>query len=248
MADRGALPSRARWLAALERAIGHAFRDGALLEQALTHRSYLNETVEALHDNERLEFLGDAVIGFVAGEHLYRALPEEPEGVLTALRAALVREETLASFAAALDLGAGLWLGRGEEATGGRERSTVLCDAFEALVGAVYLDGGLAPAAALVEARIAPELERVLVDRRHHDARSVFQERVQATHQQTPHYETVDVEGPDHERRFTVEARVGERTAGRGSGRSKAEAARRAALDALARMELGTSGNPGDSA
>lgn len=239
MAEPGAGEARA-WRAALQARIGHAFADPSLLEQALTHRSFLNETSDAsARDNERLEFLGDAVVGFVVGDHLYRALPDEPEGVLTALRAALVREATLAGFARGLDLGAGLRLGRGEDASGGRDRPAVLCDAFEALVGAVFLDGGLAPAAELVRDRVVPELERVLAERRHRDARSELQERVQAALQRTPAYRTVAEEGPDHERSFTVEVMVDGRVLGRGSGRSKAEAARLAALEALEGPALG---------
>jgi len=240
---------RAVWLVTLQAAVGHAFEDLALLDQALTHRSYLNETDDpAARDNERLEFLGDAVLGFVAGEHLYRALPDEPEGVLTALRAALVRETTLARFARQLALGEGLRLGRGEESTGGRDRAAVLGDAFEALIGAVYVDGGLAPAARLIEAHVVPELARVIAERRHHDARTEFQERIQAVLRQTPSYRTVDIEGPHHDRRFTVEVLVGERPYGRGSGRSKAEAARLAALAALERIEREGLDEPEDPA
>jgi len=223
--------------AALEAAIGHAFAAPALLEQALTHRSFLNETDDpAARDNERLEYLGDAVLGFVAGDHLFRALPDAPEGVLTALRAALVREATLAAFARRLGLGPALRLGRGEEATGGRERASVLCDAFEAVVGAVYLDGGLQAAAALLARFLEPELERVRAERRHRDARSELQELVQGARRETPRYATIEEAGPDHARRFTVEVAVGERVLGQGTGPSKAEAARRAALEALARL------------
>lgn len=231
------MPDRAdAELAALERRIGHAFARPELLRRALTHRSYLNETEELdVRDNERLEFLGDAVIGFLVGQQLFRDLPEAREGELTALRAALVRERALAGFARALGLGPLLRLGKGEDASGGRGRPAVLCDAFEALVGALYLDGGLEAAQALLAPLAAPELARVREERRHRDARSEFQEAVQARWQVTPRYETVGESGPDHDKRFQVRVCVEDRPWGLGEGRSKADAARAAARDALAR-------------
>ncbi len=223
-------------LAALETAIGIAFRDRRLLRTALTHRSYLNEVAQAdTADNERLEFLGDALVDFVAADHLYRHLPEAREGTLTTLRAALVRESALAGFARAIGLGGYLRLGRGEEASGGRTRPTLLCDAFEALVGAIYLDHGLAMVERFVVHFIEPELEAVLARAGDRDAKSLFQELAQRAWQTTPRYVTVSASGPDHAKSFVVQVLVGDTVWGEGTGSSKAEAAQAAAAAALER-------------
>ncbi len=220
----------------LEAQLGAAFADRRLLLMALTHRSYLNETGRAgAEDNERLEFLGDALIDFVTGDYLYRRLPEAREGELTTLRAALVCEPALAGFGRALDLGAYLRMGRGEIAGGGRGRQTLLCNAFEALVGAVYLDQGFATAEALVMRFLTPELESMLQRQRLKDAKSRFQEYAQRVWQTTPRYVTVGASGPDHAKSFVVEVTVGATTWGRGEGRSKALAAQLAAQEALER-------------
>lgn len=209
-------------LAALETAIGIAFRDRRLLRTALTHRSYLNEVAQAdTADNERLEFLGDALVDFVAADHLYRHLPEAREGTLTTLRAALVRESALAGFARAIGLGGYLRLGRGEEASGGRTRPTLLCDAFEALVGAIYLDHGLAMVERFVVHFIEPELEAVLARAGDRDAKSLFQELAQRAWQTTPRYVTVSASGPDHAKSFVVQVLVGDTVWGRVPGRRR---------------------------
>jgi ribonuclease-3 len=215
------------------------FRDPSLLARALTHRSYLNEHPEvALEDNERLEFLGDAVLDFVVGAWLYNRFPELREGRLTSLRAALVRTDTLAEFAVQAGLPAELRLGRGEADSGGRARQSLLCNAFEAAIGALYIDQGLDAVRAFLQTLLPDEVERVMTDERDRDAKSVLQEWCQAKHGRTPRYHTVRAEGPDHARQFTVEVRIGEQVVGRGVGPSKQIAAQAAASDALARLDV----------
>jgi ribonuclease-3 len=215
-----------------------AFKDPALLQRALTHRSYLNEHPgEALESNERLEFLGDAVISLISAQYLYNRFPEMQEGPLTRLRAALVRRDGLAGFAKQLGLPERLLLSRGEEESGGRSRPALLCDAFEALVGALYLDQGFAAAKAFVEPLLAGAVAALLAEERYKDARSELQELTQARFQVTPQYRTVAESGPDHAKEFVVEVTVAGRPCGRGQGHSKQIAALRAAADALARFE-----------
>ncbi len=218
-------------------AFGWTWHDPALLQAALTHRSYVNEHADAGDDNERLEFLGDAVLGYVVGERLFRAAPAADEGELTRLRAAIVCQASLARFAARLGIGDQLRLGRGEAAGGGRQRPALLCAAFEAVLGAAYLDGGLAACGAILDPLLAPELSRAALARRGKDARSQFQERVQARWKVTPRYEVTGQLGPDHAKRFVVEVRVGDRTWSRGEGRSKSEAAQAAAEAGLAALD-----------
>lgn len=215
------------------------FRDLSLLTRALTHRSYLNEHPEvSLEDNERLEFLGDAVLDFVVGAWLYNRFPELREGRLTSLRAALVKTDTLAGFAAAVGLPAQLRLGKGETESGGRARQSLLCNAFEATIGALYLDQGLDAVRAFLQKLLPDEVERIITDERDRDAKSVLQEWSQAKHGRTPRYHTVHAEGPDHARSFTVEVKIGEQIVGRGVGPSKQIAAQAAASDALARLDV----------
>jgi ribonuclease-3 len=222
--------------AELETALGVRFDDPGLLLTALTHSSYLNEVAQPdTGDNERLEFLGDALVDFVAGSFLYRRLPDAREGELTALRAALVCESALAVYGARLGLGRYLRLGRGEEASGGRERPAILCDTFEALVGALFLDRGLSEAEAFVMGFFEPELESVLSRQRIKDEKSLFQELAQRKWQITPQYRTLAESGPDHDKRFVVAVSVADEVWGIGEGRSKAVAAREAAHAALDR-------------
>jgi ribonuclease-3 len=226
-------------LTAAEQALNLTFADKTLLQRALTHRSYLNENPEyPLEDNERLEFLGDAILDFITGEYLYHRFPEMAEGQLTNLRSALVRTEKLAEFAVTLDLGQYLFLGRGEEDTGGRERMAILCDAFEALIGALYLDQGVEPARQFVLHIIEPALETTLAAAAEKDAKSRLQEVSQSYYQVTPTYRTVKEQGPDHAKEFTVEAVIDNKSYGQGKGFSKqtaAQAAAQQALEALAK-------------
>lgn len=216
------------------------FKDLSLLQRALTHRSYLNEHAEqSFEDNERLEFLGDAVLDFIAGAWLYHRFPEMDEGQLTRLRAGLVRTETLARFAQQFELGETLLLGKGEDESGGRTRRKNLCGAFEALVGAMYLDQGLETARAFAEPLLSPALDEILQSSSDKDAKSLFQEWGQATFGQTPLYRTVATDGPDHAREFTVEVLIGSTVVGRGTGHSKQVAAQAAARHALDAIETG---------
>ena len=217
-----------------ERALNLTFTDKAILQRALTHRSYLNENPDyPLEDNERLEFLGDAILDFIAGEYLYHRFPEMTEGYLTNLRSALVRTERLAYFAADLNLGEYLFLGRGEEESGGRKRPAILCDAFEAVVGAIYLDKGLDTTRQFIYNVIEPALQEILASNSNKDAKSQLQEMAQSHYQLTPTYRTVKEQGPDHAKEFTVEAVIGDKTYGRGKGFSKQSAAQAAAQQAL---------------
>lgn len=224
-------------ISSIEAALNLTFHDKALLRRALTHRSYINENPDyLLEDNERLEFLGDAVLDFVTGEYLYHHFPEMAEGRLTNLRSALVRTERLAQFALDLKLGDHLFLGRGEEESGGRERLAILCDAFEALLGALYLDSGLDTTREFIYKIIEPALQDILSLDTAKDAKSRLQELAQSHFRITPTYRTVKEQGPDHAKEFTVEAVIGDKIYGQGQGFSKqtaAQAAAEQALDAL---------------
>jgi ribonuclease-3 len=224
-------------LSAREKILNLNFEDKTLLLRALTHRSYLNESPDfILEDNERLEFLGDAILDFLTAEYLYHRFPEMREGELTSLRAALVRTEALARLARKIDLGRCLYLGHGEEAGGGRQRPAVLCGAFEALVGALYLDQGLTAIDTFIKPLFEPEIERILADDLDKDPKSLLQELSQAELEITPRYRTAGESGPDHAKEFVVEAMIGGRTYGQGVGRSKQAAARAAAQDALDKL------------
>lgn len=220
-----------------EQIIGVTFRDRALLEQALVHRSYLNENPDfALPSNERLEFLGDAVLGLVVAEKLYHEFPQLSEGKMTKLRAALVRQETLASLAASLSLGGYLRLGWGEEVSGGRSRQTNLARAFEAVIGAIFLDQGFGVAADSILRLFGDQLRRITEGRLTTDYKSRLQEVVQAEQRLTPVYRMVEASGPDHDKRFVVEVMVGDTVIGRGAGKSKRMAEEEAARSAIERL------------
>ncbi len=222
----------------LEENLNLSFQDRSILERALTHSSYINENPDsALVDNERLEFLGDAVLDFVVGAYLYERFPKMQEGELTSLRAALVRSSTLADFSRQLEVGPFLRLGLGEEENGGRERTPLLCAAFEAVIGAVYLDQGLEAVRQVVEPLIAPTLADIQEKSLHKDAKSEFQVWAQARFNTTPHYEVITESGPDHAKTFAVRVMVGLDVWGTGSGKSKQAAAQCAAREALAQIE-----------
>jgi ribonuclease-3 len=224
----------------LEQQLGVEFNDSSLLLRALTHRSFLNENPGlALEDNERLEFLGDAVLDFLVGAYLYNRFPEVDEGELTMLRAALVRTNTLAGFAGRLGVGDLLRLGYGEAESGGRTRAPLLCAAFEAIVGALYLDQGMDAVREWLEPLLEPAVEETLAASAHRDAKSEFQIWSQAELLATPSYEVISAEGPDHDKVFTVAVIVEGRLWGIGHGSSKQTAAQRAAASALRRVEEG---------
>lgn len=229
------LPSSHR-VGGLEKSLGIQFNDPEILREALTHRSYLNEADVASQSNERLEFMGDAVLGLISTDYLFHRFGQLEEGELTNLRSALVRTETLARFAQEINLGQYLFLGRGEEMSKGRQRAGGLACAFEALIAAIYEDQGYEAARSFVMRFLESELEDVVVGRKHRNAKSMLQELVQARMQQTPTYHLVDESGPDHAKSFTVEVRVGNRVLGRGHDRSKRGAEQIAAEKALARI------------
>jgi len=227
-------------LSLLQTALGLKFKDPSLLQQALVHRSYLNEAhLPAPESNERLEFLGDAVLGLIVSHKLYSDFPDLSEGELTQLRSSLIRWETLAQIAERLSLGDYLLLGRGEKLTGGQERPSNLASAFEAIVGAALVDSGLAKTRAFVLRSLKPELARLTAGKVALDSKSRLQQLVQTRWQTTPSYRTVAAEGPDHAKVFTVEAMVGDRALGLGQGRSKKEAETKAAQEALEAIEAG---------
>ncbi|PJF40720.1 MAG: ribonuclease III [Phototrophicales bacterium] len=213
------------------------FNDTTLLETALTHRSFANEQDDLqIEHNERLEYLGDAVLDLIIGELLFVNFPDMREGELTRLRAALVRTEALAEIAIAIGLGEYLRMGKGEEASGGKDRPTNLCAAFEAVIGAMYLDQGLEAVREFAIPHFEPLLERVLADASDKDARSRLQEWSQAEYGVTPKYQTIDENGPDHAKEFTIEVSIDGQVIATGTGRSKqagAQAAAQAALDQL---------------
>lgn len=216
------------------RQAGLEIQDMRLLTRALTHRSYVNENPEVAEDNERLEFLGDAALDFLIGAWIFRRFPELDEGGLTRLRSALVRTEQLARFAQEIHLGEALFLGHGEDASGGRERPALLCNAFEALIGALYIDSGFPAVEAFMEPHLDAAVADILDESLLVDARSRLQMWAQAEMGETPVYHTLEENGPDHERVFLVEVRVQGISRGRGRGHSKQEAAKRAAENALA--------------
>ena len=218
--------------------LGLKFSDMLLLNRALTHRSFLNEHPEAVEDNERLEFLGDAVLDFLVGAWLYNHFPEMSEGELTRMRSALVRTETLAEFARLINLGATIRLGRGEEDGGGRERSAILCNMFEALIGALYIESGLGTVREFVEPMLETAADEVLNLHNEHDAKSRFQEWAQSQSLGTPYYRTTAADGPDHAKIFEIEVVVDGLGYGRGVGHSKQSAAQAAAHQALVDLGL----------
>ena len=215
----------------LEEKIGYQFRDRKLLKQAMCHSSYANERhMDRLLNNERLEFLGDAVLELITSEFLYQSYPKMPEGEATRTRASIVCEQTLSLCARELGLGAFLLLGKGEDLTGGRERDSVTSDAMEALLGAIYLDGGFANAKEFVLNFILNDIEHKKL---FFDSKTILQEEIQGETTESLHYELIREEGPDHNKRFMVHACLGEQVIGIGSGRTKKAAEQEAAYRAL---------------
>ena len=219
----------------LEEKLGYEFRDPALLENALTHSSCANESRGRRQSNERLEFLGDSILGMVVADHLYRNHPDLPEGELTRTRAALVCEDSLVEVAEALHRGEYLHLGKGEEAGGGRKRPSIQADAVEAVLAAVYLDGGIGSARKIVQQYIlCREVEGLTSPR---DYKTALQELVQRESGQVLKYRLTGEEGPDHDKRFFVEVDLNGEVAGRGKGHSKKEAEQMAAKAAIAKLK-----------
>ncbi len=226
--------SKPRSIEDLHASLGITFSDTALLRQALVHRSYLNEAAaEDVESNERMEFLGDAVLGLVVSDKLYRDYPALSEGHLSQIRALLVRWDALARAAERIHLGDFLILGKGEELSGGRRRPSNLAGALEALIGAAFLDGGMARAKKLLLNLLKPDFEEIAAGGITADSKSELQHVAQTRWRQIPHYALISSEGPDHAKLFTVEVSVGEQVMGRGQGRSKKQAELNAARQAL---------------
>ena len=214
-----------------EKVIGYHFTNQGLLRQALTHSSYAHEHhMKPLADNERLEFLGDAVLELVSSEFLYRSYPNDPEGNLTKTRASLVCEPTLAFCTSEIHLGDYLYLGKGEDMSGGRKRKSILSDALEAVIGAIYLDGGFANAKEFVLRFILTDIEHKQL---FYDSKTILQEVVQGSRSEELHYRLVREEGPDHDKSFVMEALIGDEVIGRGMGHTKKAAEQEAAYHAL---------------
>ena len=222
-------------LTKLEQGLGYTFRNKALLENALTHSSYANENRERhLPDNERLEFLGDSILGFVVAEYLYRNFPDKPEGELTRIRADLVCERNRAEAAATVELGSYLLLGHGEEQGGGRKRDSIVSDAMESVIAASFMDGGFAAAKEIIDRLILSNIPKGRP--RNFDYKTAFQELVQRKKDQQIHYELTGESGPDHDKHFEVEVLLNGKAVGHGVGSSKKraeQAAAEAAIEAL---------------
>jgi len=228
----------------LEAVLGYRFADRGLLEQALRHASWCNEhATEKLEDNERLEFLGDAVLDLVVGHQLMKRFPQLREGELSVTRAQVVSETGLSDVAGLLGIGAWLVLGKGEEKSGGRGKPSILADCFEALVAAVYLDGGFDAAREMVERLLAQRIENVEF-KGFYDFKTRLQETAQARLKATPTYRVVSELGPDHDKRFVVAVTIGDEEWARAVGKSKKEAEQMAAAEAHFRLEGSDLGKP----
>lgn len=221
----------------LENTIGYHFRDQGKLRLALTHSSYANERKsEGLISNERLEFLGDSVLNIITSDYLYRNHPELPEGEMTKTRAAIVCESSLLKCAEKINLGDYLYLGKGEENTGGRKRTSILSDAFEALIGAIYLDGGIARAGEFILTAMEDIHRGIKGKEVFRDYKTLFQEIIQKRSEQHISYRIIDEKGPDHDKVFISELLVGDKPYGTGEGRTKKEAEQNAAKAAIDKM------------
>jgi ribonuclease-3 len=222
-------------LAEFQKRISHAFRDPALLERSLTHKSYANENRVPSH-NERMEFLGDSVLNLIVSEYLMKTCPDSTEGDLSRLRAAIVSEPALARVARTIGLGEYILLGRGEEQTGGRDKDSLLANSLEALTASIYLDSGREAADAFVMRFFEEIIRHTCAFGGSFDYKTQLQELCQGRTRQLPEYRIVSESGPDHQKQFTVEVRIKGELCGRGTGRSKKEAEQRAAKEALERF------------
>lgn len=220
-------------LSDLQTSLGIQFTNLGLLEQAFIHRSYLNESKEHKHSNERLEFLGDAVLSFVTSEYLYTTYPDFPEGTLTNVRSTLVKTKSLCLVATDLHLGELLMLSRGEETSGGRTNESLLADCFEALLGAIFLDQGIEVAKQFLLKQLLYKTETILSTKSYVDFKSLLQELTQEKTKMSPTYVVSKSEGPDHNKTFWVDVYSGETMLGQGIGKSKQEAEQKAAQNAL---------------
>ncbi|ABW19002.1 ribonuclease III [Alkaliphilus oremlandii] len=222
-----------------QKIIGYQFKNLSIINEALTHSSYTNEyRKKQVQNNERLEFLGDSVLGIVVSEYIYLKYKDLPEGELTKIRANVVCEPSLGNQAKEIKLGQYLLLGKGEEATGGRDRVSILADAFEAVIGALYLDGGIAVAGKFILDMLTRSIELAIEGNLFRDYKTDLQEILQSKYDEKISYKVVSEVGPDHNKTFEVEILLGEKSLGMGEGKSKKEAEQRAAKSALKKVEL----------
>jgi ribonuclease-3 len=220
---------RKKELQLFERHAGIRFRELESLNHAFTHRSYANELSESIPNNERLEFLGDSVLGMVVSEYLYQTLPDQPEGELARIKSFVVSEASLSEISKRLRVDNFILIGKGEEYSGGRSKKAILADALEAIIGAFYLDSGFMPARKFIRQILVPEINKVLEDRHVKDYKTLLQEHVQKRMKTYPRYKVVQKSGPDHDRIFTIEVHIGDRSYGSGKGKNKKEAEQEAA-------------------
>ena len=220
-------------LTELQTNIGVTFHDDAILKLAFVHRSHLNESKDFEQSNERLEFLGDAVLSFITSEYLYSTYPKYPEGTLTNIRSTLVKTKSLALVAASLHLGDLLLLSRGEETSGGRSNESLLADCFEALLGAIYLDSGIDAARGFLQKALLYKSSEIIETKSYVDFKSLLQEIIQEKTKISPLYRVTKSEGPDHNKTFWIEVVTGDTVIGQGTGKSKQEAEQKAAQNAL---------------
>jgi ribonuclease-3 len=213
----------------LAKKLGIQFNEDSLLERALTHRSYLNENRTVENSNERLEFLGDAVLELIVSEYLYSRYPNREEGDLTSFRSAIVRTESLAEASRELDYGKYLRMAKGEEESGGREKDYILANTFEAVLGAIYIDQGFNTCKELINRVLISKIDNIVKNRLDIDNKTKIQELAQAKFKMTPTYQVVEEHGPDHDKTFVVIVKIGEKTIGRGKGGSKQKAEEAAA-------------------
>ena len=219
----------------LEQKIGYEFKNKGLLKQALTHSSYANEhRNNVCSHNERIEFLGDAVLELAISEYLFHNYPKEDEGKMTKIRSSLVCEFTLSQCARDLSLGNCLYLSKGEELTGGRDRNSILCDAFESVIGALYLDSGFEQAKSFINEFLLQDVEDKTL---FYDAKTMLQELVQGNNWGTLSYQLLEEKGPDHNKEFVVQVQVGEKVLGNGIGKTKKAAEQQAAYQAMKRLK-----------
>ncbi|OGC37450.1 ribonuclease III, partial [candidate division WS6 bacterium RIFOXYC1_FULL_33_9] len=220
-------------LETFEKNISLEFKNKELLLLALTHRSYLNEHKDAVENNERLEFLGDAVLELIISNYLFKQYPDRPEGDLTSFRSALVRTDSLAQTARNLGVGKYLRLSKGEEDTGGREKDYLLANTFEAILGAIYLDQGYDISEKFVYKNLVPKLEEIVANRLDIDSKTKIQEVSQSVYKTTPIYEVIEEKGPDHDKIFTVVVKINGKVIGKGVGGSKQKAEEQAATEGI---------------
>jgi ribonuclease-3 len=231
-------PERKKELQLFERHAGIRFRELEFLNQAFTHRSFANEVGETAENNERLEFLGDSVLGLAVSEYLYETLPDQPEGELARIKSFVVSEASLSEISRKLRVDNYILIGRGEEYSGGRSKKAILADCLEAIIGAYYLDSGFMPSRQFVREMLVPEINKVLENKHAKDYKTLLQEHVQKRMKTYPKYKVVQKTGPDHDRTFWIEVHVVDRSFGAGKGKNKKEAEQEAARIAYEGMHV----------